>query len=520
MSTVRRALWGDTYKSAAMKPPARMTYWYPRPLLITAGAVAAVFATSGQAAQVALWALAVAAVVLALVSSVEGLAMLMLVSAIDGISKGVLPGWFTLLLKDVVLWACLLRWLFLQLQGFRSEALRTRTALYLFLFSAWVLLETANVATGSALAALAGLRSWIGWLPVFFLAYDALRHRSQILPFLITMVLAAALVGLYGVIQQQIGYDHLLRISRNFEYVQRLGIVEGVYRSMSTLPHPGIFGHYMATMLPMALALGLASFLPVSVRAMSLAATVLIAAGAISSGGRLAAAAMLSTAVLVFLLARHARTVLSGAILLTILGYAALRLAAPQAVERISWLFEPTWTLNRILTPLSRGWQSALRHPLGVGVATGIGIGRAAGLLGGGATVSDIAAGVVEGEFGRAFRELGFPGGFLLIALCLHALRAGFGALAATRPAEYRFLTAGLFAMVFSEILGLFVGPAFYLMPVAGLFWVALASLIRIGRNEDLAAAPAAAGSSAETSAEVVPTGPSRPLLNTPRLRQ
>lgn len=508
----------DVQNLSAVVSVGRTSYWYPRPLLVTAAAVAAVFATTGQAAQVALWALAVAAVAIALTSSVEGLAMLMLVAAVDGISKGVLPGWFTLLLKDVVLWACLLRWGFLQLQGFRSQALRTRTALYLLVFAAWVLLEVANVATGSALAALAGVRSWIGWLPIFFLAYDALQRRSQILPFLLTMVFAAALVGLYGVIQQQIGYDHLLRISSNFGYVRTLGIAEGVYRSMSTLPHPGIFGHYMATMLPMALALGLASFLPRRVRGICLAATVFIAAGAISSGGRLAAAAMLSTALLVFLLAKHARTVVSGAVLLAVLGYVALRLAAPQAVQRIAWLFEPSLTLSRILVPLSRGWESAMVHPLGVGVATGIGIGRAAGLLGTAATVSPVAAGMVEGEFGRAFRELGFPGGFLLILLCLHVLRAGYAALRATRPPEYRFLSAGLFAMVVSEILGLLVGPAFYLMPVAGLFWTAFASLLRIGSNEGVAGLePAAVAPLAEAS--VGPAAASNPATTSNRPR-
>ncbi|MCX7600211.1 MAG: hypothetical protein N2512_15290 [Armatimonadetes bacterium] len=507
------------YNLPARRTPLGQRYWYPRPLLITAAAVGAVFATSGAAAQVALWGLAAAAVAIALTSSVEGLAMLMLVSAVDGISKGVLPGWFTLLLKDVVLWTCVLRWLFLQLQGFRSQALRTRTAGYIALFAIWVFIEAANVATGNALVALAGVRSWIGWLPVFFLAYDHLRRRREIVAFLITMVAAAAVVGLYGVVQQQIGYGHLLNISRNFEYVYRLGITEGVYRSIGTLPHPGIFGHYMATMLPMALSLGLASFLPAGVRAVCLVATVFIAAGAISSGGRLAAAAMLSTAVLVFLLGRHARTIIGGIIILSVIGYVSLRLAAPQAVERISWLFRAETTIDRVLTPLSRGWQSALRHPLGVGVATGIGIGRAAELLGDVGRVSPVAAGIVEGEFGRAFRELGFPGGFLVIALCVHVAWAGFSAFRATLPPEYRFVSAGLLAMVVSEILGLFVGPAFYLMPVAGLFWIAIASLLRIGSNEDLAdAAPATVAPAAQALRQLAQARNPGPTLNKPRL--
>ncbi len=497
-----------------MAATTRVRYWYPRPLLLTLAATAGIFASSGDWAQAILIAYGILAVGLALSLAAEGVTMLIMIASVDGIAKGVLPGWYTLLMKDVVLWACVARWVFLRAQGYRSEALHTRTATLILIFVGWVLVEAANLTTQSALVALAGVRSWVGWVPVFFVMYDDVRTRREILPVFVTVVMLAAVVGLYGIIQQQIGYDHLLSISRNFSYVYKMGIVGGVYRSTSTLPHPGIFGHYMATMLPMALALGMAPLLPARFRWLCLGSTIFIAGGAVTSGARLAAAAMLSTIVVVVLLARQARGLFLGAVVVMVFGYVGLRLAAPEAVYRMSFLFNTRLTLARLRsadlipavwvppgpvlrTPLQRGWSAAMENPLGVGVATGMAVGRAWQFMAGGkmAGVNPEAAGMIEGDYGRAFRELGLPGGILFLMLIGHVVLQSFRDLRRTRPPPWRYFSAGLFAMLVSEELALLVGPAFYLMPVAALFWVAFGALRRVGLtpDEELAAEPARA---------------------------
>jgi cell division protein FtsW (lipid II flippase) len=100
---------------------------------------------------------------------------------------------------------------------------------------------------------------------------------------------------------------------------------------------------------------------------------------------------------------------------------------------------------------------------------------------------------MVEGEFGRAFRELGFPGGFLLIYLVAHMLIKGFVALSRVQPREWRYVSAGLYGVMVSGVLGFMVGPALYLMPVAALLWLAYAGLLRLAEPEVTVAAAAPA---------------------------
>lgn len=459
------------------------------PLVTTWAAVLLIFATGGSAAQGVLITYGIIAGILTLESSVGGLAMLIMVATIDGISKGVLPGWFTLLFKDVILWLCIFRWVANRLKGNQSEAARLPTTILLVVFVLWVFVEAANVTTLSPIIALAGIRSWLGWVPVFVIAYDEIKTRHDILVFFMTMIIAAAAVGLYGAIQQHIGYGHLLRISPNFAYTARLGISGGVSRAMSTLPHPGMFGHYMATMMPMALALALAPMLNTRLKLVSLVCAVLITAGAVSSGGRTAAVTLIAAALVVVLAVRQARMVVVGGVVVALLAAVVLEVAAPVSVERMSTISQGHNTLDRVLTPLSRGWQSAVEHPFGLGVATGFAMGRAMSMLGGGSSmgISRASEGMVEGDFGRAFKELGFPGGFLLIYLVLHMIVRGWKALTRTRPTQWQYVGAGLYGVMIAGLLGLLVGPSLYLMPVAALIWLSYAALLRLGQPEPVA---------------------------------
>lgn len=482
-------------QSAEAQPLLRGRAYLAAPLGATWATVGVIFLSQGEAAQAVLVIYAVLAGIIALMSSVGGLAMLIMVASIDGISKGVLPGWFTLLFKDVILWLCIFRWAANRMKGIPSEAARLPTTLVLVVFVLCVLVEAANVTTRSPLVAAAGVRSWLGWIPVFVLAYDDVKDRKQILVLFVTMVFGAAVAGLYGAIQQQIGYEHLLRISTNFRYTERLGIMGGnVYRAMGTLPHPGMFGHYMATMMPMALALALAPMLNARTRLWCLVSVAMITAGAVASGGRLAAATLMTASLVVILVARQTKMVFVGGAVLVLLGLVVYQISSPESVGRMSTVFQGESTLDRMLTPLSRGWQSAVQNPLGQGVATGFAMGRAAALFGAGTLEIDRSAGgMVEGEFGRAFRELGFPGGFLLIYLVAHMLIKGFVALSRVQPREWRYVSAGLYGVMVSGVLGFMVGPALYLMPVAALLWLAYAGLLRLAEPEVTVAAAAPA---------------------------
>ena len=90
-----------------------------------------------------------------------GLCALIAASAVDGILKGVRAGWLTLLFKDIVLWMCLMRWLYDWASGRPREAVRTRIFAIMVVFAIWVIAELANETTISILVGLAGVRTWI-----------------------------------------------------------------------------------------------------------------------------------------------------------------------------------------------------------------------------------------------------------------------------------------------------------------------------------------------------------------------
>ncbi len=67
--------------------------------------------------------------------------------------------------------------------------------------------------------------------------------------------------------------------------------------------------------------------------------------------------------------------------------------------------------ISRVTTPMLNAIKSALEHPLGIGVATGVGLGRGPLAMGlETVPIKPTAEGMVENEYGRALRELGFPG--------------------------------------------------------------------------------------------------------------
>jgi len=444
-------------------------------------AVVAIILSKGALVSVALWGFATFALVLAIGPPIPAMVMLIVVSSLDGIFKGVATGWFTLLFKDIVLWLAVIRWLGMRQAGLYAKVPRVSSIYLMVVFVLWVCAEGVSIFSTSWLAAFAGIRTWVGWMPAFFVAYEGIRERRDVALLWLSIVVTAGLVGLYGVVQQSLGYGHLLAISSGFSYVDRTRLGGGSYRAISTLAHPGIFGHFMATVLPVGLAFFLARLLPSRHRLLSGAAALGMAGGALASGGRLATASLLTCGVLFILLSRQARAVFIGIIVFAAVGVIAVHLVAPQSVRRVSSLFQLDATLDRVVHPLRQGWRAIREHPFGTGVATGVGIGRAARFLGG-VEIQVEASGMIEGDYGRAFRELGLPGGLLFLYLVGHVLWRGLVLQRRIQHRGWRVVSAALFAVLFSEVLGLAVGPSFYLMPVAGLFWLAYASLLRLAQ--------------------------------------
>ncbi len=443
-----------------------------------------IFASHGSAFALALALLLITCIWAALRSISAGLVALLTVSCLDGLIKGVHTSWMTLLLKDIVLFACLARWAFNWALGYRPEVFRHRLYILITLFVLWVFGQLANTTTVSIPVALAGVRCWTIWLFIFVVAYDGLRTREDIYRFWTAATIAAVATGLYGVYQYQNGFDHLLRVAPGLTgLVQRFALAGGRVRAMSTLPHPGIFGHFMGCILPVAVALALQLRRPLCFIAVP-AAVAAVAAGALSSGGRLAAASSVIGLLCLGLVVRRFTSFSLVAGMFALIFYAVGTTLAPEALHRIQSMMGVRIIIWRTWGTFKQGIWAALNAPLGDGVASGVGVGRASALLGERMRLAETASGMhwfIENEFGRAFQELGIPGGLLFMLLVFTALGYTLaGAIRLRGMPQDSLLSAGIFACTVAVASGLATGSALYLMPMPLLFWAGTASNMRL----------------------------------------
>ena len=325
--------------------------------------------------------LATVLTVAALTSLEFGVLALIVAASLDGFLKGLSPGWHTQLLKDYLLAICLLRWAWLSVLGHRRRSVRHPLSVPIIIFAGWCAVQLLNERNPNVIMSLTNLRAWIIWLPVFFLAYDYMRTRKQVERFVVFVFLVMAPLAVYGIVQYQIGLDHLFRLGPGFDVYQQSQYATEAYEIELRPPSTMISPHSLADACVMALCLGIGAIgyfsrrgLTQSLIAVSmpvLAVSLLITAVRNAYGS--AAAAVL---VLLGLIRRPDLIVLAA-----LIGGLALfevdQLTGGRAMERLNTvLTDPEYTRNRIVTP----WQTALgwvtRHPLGSGFTSGVGRGR------------------------------------------------------------------------------------------------------------------------------------------------
>lgn len=400
-------------------------------------------------------------------------------SNIDGLLKPLLAERFGLFFKDYFVLLAVIRWLWGLFLGEPRPSIRTVVAWPALIFSGYVMAQIANPNSESLLLSLAGVRAWLIWLPLFFVAHDYVQSRLDVQRLWLLGVGLGALVGVYGIIQYFVGFEHLYRLSERFEYYAKMGYYteEGtrILRVFGTMVHPGAFGTAMGFG---ALA---ASGLTFVVRSLAgkiacLFCGAVMVIGLFLSGSR---AAMLSTAVgaaVFVLLARRPILMIAAGALLAV-GYLQSAYLTKGGVE--SRLESVTWeyTRDRILAPFDRGLEIAMQHPMGMGVASSVGVGMSERAE----VEQKVGANplFIENDFGRALAELGV--GAILYVLLLSAAAVG-GVLAHSRirSPDTATLSAALLGGAASVGITLAVGSGLYLAPGAPYFWLALGCVMRL----------------------------------------
>ncbi len=459
----------------------------PAASLVVAGVVGLAIAAlaagptvHGQTMKVVLAVLAVGVFVAALASLEVALLALIIVAFMDGFTKCLVISPATLLAKDIMLIIALVRWLWMGLAAQRWGALRLPVILPAFLLTLYCIAQMFNTETASPLVALAGLRSWIIWIGVVIVAYEYIRTRAHIERVLVLIMVLALATGIYGIVQYNLGFGHLYRLSEGFDYYGDFTWGTGV-RAVSTFVGPGAFGDAMS--LSAIFCIGGVMY----IRGKQWFKIMLVATAAVcvvamaTSGSRAPLLGLVVGGLSLLVLVRRPQF-LFGAIVAGILAVVVLNSFAGGAFEA---RYNPRMVnyfvvVSRSIGPLKQGLRSALTRPLGVGVATGVGVGRGLDMFGGESIrVKRTAGGMVENEYGRAMRELGIPGFALFLWLLYAVVKMSILSFSRAQTIASRSLIAACLGVIISTLARLAVGSALYLAPSGPLFWLAAAIAVR-----------------------------------------
>lgn len=427
--------------------------------------------------------------VAAFVSLELGVMALILVACLDGFLKGVSPGWHTQLLKDYILALCLLRWAWLSVLGHRRASVRHQLSIPIVLFAAWCGVQVLNDRNPNFFMALAGFRSWVIWLPVFFITYDYIRSRREIQRLVIFLLLVMTPLAAYGIVQYQIGFGHLHALGPGFDvfrdeaYVwQREGTYEVQLRPPSTMVSTHAFA--MGAGDVALLAAGALGFFRRrrSAQLLAIGALPLLVIGMLITAVRSAVASVAAAAIIFLALVRRPGL----ALLVALVGIVAIihvgELTGGTALKRMETIItEPEYTVARLYRPWAMALNWTSRHPLGGGVASGIGRGR---MLWETAPVGSLPLEErtpwSENEYGRALIELGIPGFLLFIVMLAALTRQLLRARARVTDTADRWFESAVLAIVFAKLAELLVGSALYTWPTGIIFWVSAAAGIRL----------------------------------------
>jgi hypothetical protein len=400
---------------------------------------------------------------------------LVVMANFDGFLKPLFSERFSLFFKDYFILLALVRWVWGLLVGEERPSLRTAVAVPAALFMGYVVAEIANPNASSLLASVAGVRAWLMWIPLFFVAYDTLRSRAAVERLWVVAIAVSIIVAVYGIVQYVIGFEHLYRLSDGFRKYAALGYYAGdntrVTRVFSTMVHPGTLGTAMAFMLLVATGMAFAARRPAA-RALAFVSLPLMAVALFLSGTRTAMIGWAVGGFVLFVLTR--RPVLLAAILVPVLfalGQAANLTggAVEQRLGTLSWETSET----RASAPLWQGFDTALQHPFGLGVSSGIGVG------GFGLEPGQTSGLFIENDIGRAMGELG-AGALLYLLLLGAAAVAGLRGWLGARGPGAAPLSAALVGALAGILVSLAAGAGLYLAPGAPYFWLALACVMRL----------------------------------------
>jgi hypothetical protein len=471
-------------------------------LLALAMAITLFVMVSAKSLWMAVGVVGFTSVLIASIASAElGLYCLVLAALFEGIYKGFAPGLFTLLVKDMLLAILLIRLFWVSQTRHDYRWLHQAFTLPAVVFVLYTGAMMFAPSTRSWSLALAGFRAWILWMPLYYPVWQIFRTKAAILRFLVVLMAIQLPVSIYGIIQGNIGYEHTKFIPGFYERSQFFGVEQEALaedpnnptlesgtesvesgsapimrvRACSVYSFPSELGSM--SFVTVMVALGLLGILTSVQARFWLVSTALAGSGALmASGSRTPMVALgLGLAVYALVSRRRAMAILG----VTIIVFGSIYLISDYAgagAARLRKMTSLATILDRTAFPLVTGYEQALAHPLGNGIATGVGAGRM-----GAGQASARGARWVENEVGRALAELGFMGTFLWLTMIFTAVYLAYRNVRSMGASAEGMLAAGLFGGMICIVTQLGTGAALYAAHAGMYFWILAAAVNRLG---------------------------------------
>lgn len=421
----------------------------------------------------------------------------------EALYKGMVPSLFTLLIKDIFLMILVLRLLWASQRNGDYRWLHQPFTSYAVLLTLYCIALMSSPTTNSMLLALAGLRTWILWMPLFYPAYVYFRDRKTIMRFLMVLMAVHLPISIYGIVQGNIGYEHT-KIIPGFYNITKFyqsdipvaaagedappeatgadALDRGSrpimnVRACSIHISPGAFGGMSALLVLFSIGMAFAADKR-SHRMWALISALAAAGGMLASGSRAPVFGLAGGLVALVVLTPRKAGLIAGLILVAMASIFVLKDITGGGATRLEKRLSIVGALARTSYPFKIGFQAGLDHPFGSGIATGVGAGR---VFYNSPLRSAEGYRWVENEFGRALTELGFVGTFFWLMMLYQTMAQCVRVIRQLGGSPDANVCAAMFGGMMTVFVQLSVGSALYGAHPGLYFWLLAAGIIRLG---------------------------------------
>ena len=340
----------------------------------------------------------------------DSIIILMLIAGFFvGYMKMAFGSWIAYLIPEFLLASAIIVWL--------GECLINRLPIFpqspltkpIVLLGAYCLVELLNPMS-PLLRSLAGFRSWIFYLSLYFVGFYSLKDVRQIQKIYFFLILLGTVTAIYGIWQWY--HPSLIAETGGYfaEYIESMrwiGEQGRILRPWSTFVLPGTFGTNMALVMLIAFTIFLSREIKFPLRLLLLPCLGLMGAGLILSGSRAPFVALfLGIGTILFLKVKTDIASISLLIVAMLAAVGSIYFIGTFLLERYSTILTPQGFFWKWALPLQRGFRIALVSPLGAG------LGYTAGVPGyiRSSMLQELPTTNIDSGLGAAAAELGLPG--------------------------------------------------------------------------------------------------------------